>query len=86
MPNTNTPPKELPETPTPLFIAYLKLKKPKEFRQEYTEHFGWTERTLYNRMTPTGVLECSEAEIAWFCNYFQISRKKLFPQTLKQAA
>ena len=86
MPNTPNKKAEPLQNSTPLFDAYLKLKQQREFRQEYTEHFGWTERTLYNRMTPTGISECSEAEIAWFCNYFQISRKKLFPQTLKQAA
>lgn len=71
---------------TPLFAAYLGLKKQRDFRAAYCEHFGYTERTLYNRMTQKGIVECSEAEIQWFCDYFFVSRKKLFPQTLKQAA
>lgn len=65
---------------TPLFRAYLGLKKQREFRDAYREYFGFTERTLYNRMTATGIADCSEAEKVWFCEYFVMPRKKLFPE------
>ena len=71
---------------TPLFSAYLNLKQQTEFRKAYCEHFGCTERTLYNRMTFTGHQKMSEAEKLWFCDYFQIKREKLFPVTLSKAA
>lgn len=74
------------ENSTPLFRAYLGLKKQSEFRDAYREYFGLTERTLYNRMTASGIAECSEAEKVWFCEYFVVPRKKLFPETQKQAA
>lgn len=74
------------ENSTPLFRAYLGLKKQSEFREAYREYFGFTERTLYNRMTATGIADCSEAEKVWFCDYFVMPRKKLFPETQKQAA
>lgn len=71
---------------TPLFAAYLTLKKQRDFREAYCKRFGNTERTLYNRMTAAGITECSEAEIEWFCEYFVKPRKKLFPQQLMQSA
>lgn len=74
------------ENCTPLFRAYLKLKKQNEFRAAYCAYFGVTERTLYNRMTVTGTEYCSEAEKVWFCDYFTIVRKKLFPEPQKQTA
>lgn len=87
MPNT-TPTKKFANiaNSTPLFTAYLNLKKQRDFREAYTKRFGFTERTLYNRMTASGIAECSEAEIEWFCEYFVKSRTKLFPNKLMQAA